>query len=573
MLGQAGKTGSWSLLNTNVPFRIALLVLLLITVPYLTAWAMAGPEHSFGGFLLNPVDGNSYLAKMYEGWRGEWRFTLPYTAEPGSGAYVYTFYLALGHLARLAGLPLIGMFHLARLLGTALLLWVLWRFLLKLHPQSKYLRLSFALAGMGLGLGWLVFPFGLVSSDFWVAEAYPFLSAYTNPHFVLSLAILIWLLTIRPARADDKQHKRGATWGEAAVAVLASAALGSMSPFAVAQGLAVLGMVLVWRVFNAWRSTRMAATGLPGLAGDLRADRSFRAVLIRLACLCLGSAPVVLYTAWSFQNAPVLAAWYAQNQTPAPALWDLLLAFSPALLLALLGLGLAWRRSEIQIQIQIGVSWAVLALVMVYLPFGLQRRFLVGLAVPLAALAGFGLERLESRSGQRARSIGIAALIATLPTLLLVVLAGQFGGLSHDPLLYLTRGEAQALAWVESNTPAHALLLAAPQNGLFIPARTGRRVLYGHPFETVNAKVEEAAVTDFFTKAAADPLKATDFLAKQKVDYVFYGPREQLLGPLPVLPGERRRCSRRGIFKPSRKKFFSIWISSARRPPGFRIWP
>lgn len=521
-------------MHNTVPYRIALLVLLLISVPYFTAWLAAGSGHTFGGFLLNPTDGNSYLAKMYEGWRGEWRFTLPYTAATSHGAYLFTFYILLGHLARLLGLPLIGVFHLARLLATALLLWVLWQFLQNLNPQGKYNRLVYALSCLGLGMGWLAFPFGFITSDFWVAEAYPFLSAYTNPHFVLGLALLVWLLTIRPAASDTPQPQRLKAWVGAALVLLASAVLGSLSPFAVVLGLAILGIVLVLRVFDGWLSLHSSPAGFSGLVGSLRADRPFRLVLVRLVCLLLGGASVVLYSVLALNLDPLLAAWNAQNLTPAPPAWDLLLAFSPALLLACLGLAQVWRRKEIQIKIV--WVWAVLALGMVYLPFGLQRRFLVGLAVPLTALAGFALEWLENRVGQRVRSIAIAALVLTFPTLLLVLLVGQFGALARDPFLYLTRGETQAFSWVRSNTAADALLLAAPQTGLYIPAHTGRRVLYGHPFETVDAEVEQTAVTSFFANAAANPLAAQDFLAKRKIDYVFYGPREQLLGQMPGLP-------------------------------------
>ena len=528
-----------------MPYRIALLVLLLISVPYIPAWLAAGSGHTFGGFLLNPSDGNSYLAKMYEGWRGDWRFTLPYTAASGDGAYLFTFYILLGHLARLVGLPLIGVFHGARMLGTAWLLWLLWQFLQNLDLQAKHTRMVYAMACLGLGLGWLAFPFGVATSDFWVAEAYPFLSAYANPHFVLSLALLVWLLTIRPAASDIPQTRRLRVWGGAALTLLASAILGSLSPFALVLGLAILGIVLLIRVLGGWLAVRSSTAGFLGLVSGLRADRSFRVTLVRLVCIFLGGAPVVFYAVLALNLDPVLAAWNAQNLTPAPPVWDLLLAFSPALLLAWLGLVQVWRRKEIQILIP--VVWTVLALVMVYLPFGLQRRFLVGLAVPLAALAGFGLEWLENRIGPRIRSIAITALALTFPTLLLVLLAGQFGALARDPLLYLTRGETLALSWVETNTPAHALLLAAPQTGLFIPAHAGRRVLYGHPFETVDADVEETAVTSFFANAATNSLAAREFLEKRKIDYVFFGPREQLLGQMPDLPGLFAVYSQAGV--------------------------
>jgi hypothetical protein len=530
-------------LYTTVPYRIALLVLLLISVPYLTAWAAAGSGYVFGGFLLNPTDGNSYLAKMYEGWRGDWRFTLPYSAAQSPGAYLFTFYILLGHLARWLGYPLIGVFHGARLLGSVLLLWVLWGFLQNLNPPGKHNRIIYALAGLGLGMGWLAFPFGVASSDFWVAEAYPFLSAYTNPHFVLSLALLVWLLAIRPAALDLVPPQPLKVWGSAAIAMLASAVLGSLSPFALVLALAILGIVLVIRVGDGWLSARRSEAGFSGFVNSLRADRSFQMTLVRLACLGLGGAPVVWYAVMAMRLDPLLAAWNTQNLTPAPAVWDLLLAFSPSILLAGLGLAQIWRRKDYPIRIV--VVWAGLALVMVYLPFGLQRRFLVGLAVPLVALTGFGLEWIENRIGRRVRSVAIAALALTFPTLLLVLLAGQFGALAHNPLLYLTRGESQALSWLEANTPADALVLAAPETGLFIPAHTGRRVLYGHPFETVNAEAEESAVSGFFTHA--DTQAAEDFLRQRKINYVFYGPREQLLGQMPVSTGLSDVYSQAGV--------------------------
>ena len=70
----------------------------------------------FLDFLYNPQDGNSYLAKMYQGWEGNWRFVLPYTAEAGEGAYLFLFYILLGHIARVCGLSPILIFHLVRVL-------------------------------------------------------------------------------------------------------------------------------------------------------------------------------------------------------------------------------------------------------------------------------------------------------------------------------------------------------------------------------------------------------------------------------------------------------------------------
>ena len=68
-------------------------VILLISLPFVYAFQSGNAESIFGGFLINPIDGHSYLAKMQQGYQGEWRFVLPFTAEPGQGAYLFLFYL------------------------------------------------------------------------------------------------------------------------------------------------------------------------------------------------------------------------------------------------------------------------------------------------------------------------------------------------------------------------------------------------------------------------------------------------------------------------------------------------
>ncbi len=172
-----------------MPIRVVLILLLLISLPYLSALLAARPDAVFGGFLLNPADGNSYLAKMMQGWSGSWKFTLPYSSDPGQGAILFTFYLLLGHIANGLNLPLLLVFHLARLLGAAAMVWAVWRFYQAALAEEWKRVFAFSLACLGLGLGWMGFLVGKVTSDFWIAEAFLFLSGYVNPHFPISLAL------------------------------------------------------------------------------------------------------------------------------------------------------------------------------------------------------------------------------------------------------------------------------------------------------------------------------------------------------------------------------------------------
>lgn len=480
---------------------LVVLFLLMICVPYIIAAIAAGPDDLFGGFLLNPADGNSYLAKMYAGWAGSWRFQLPFTAEPGSGAYLFMFYLLLGHLARWAGLPLLLVFHLARVVSAIFLASALWRFLGFIFPAPGSQERGFALALFGAGLGWLALIFGGFTSDLWVAEAYPFLSAFENPHFPLALGLMLWLLAI-----EDRRFSWKAVLRDIALSFL----LGMLLPF----GVVIVGMTLGAKLLWDWFERRQF-------------------VFWPLLWVGLGGGPVLLYQFWVVQTDPVLANWNAQNLTPSPPVWDLLVSFSPVLLLAVWGGWVVLRRKLRPARIVL--VWALLGLVLLYIPFSLQRRFMLGLFIPLAALAIAAIEDCRQRFPGRLNWAPGVVLGLSLPTILMILLLAGFGIATRAPELYLQQSTIQALAWVREKTPARALILAQPQIGLLIPGWTGRRVVYGHPFETANAAIEKKNVEDFFG-GAMDQEEMRLFLESRKVNFILEGSNDpgKILQDIPV---------------------------------------
>ncbi len=100
--------------DRRVAVGLATGVALATLLPVWIAHQMAPPGHAFAGFLLNPVDGFSYLAKMRQGFDGGWSFHLPYASGPSSGAFLFPYYLLLGHIARLLGADLVLVLHAVR---------------------------------------------------------------------------------------------------------------------------------------------------------------------------------------------------------------------------------------------------------------------------------------------------------------------------------------------------------------------------------------------------------------------------------------------------------------------------
>ena len=74
--------------------------------------------------------------------------------------------------------------------------------------------------------------------------------------------------------------------------------------------------------------------------------------------------------------------------------------------------------------------------------------------------------------------------------------------------------------------PHESVVIAAPETGLFLPGWAGVRVLYGHPFETLDAENMKATVEQFLSGS----VHRADVIRGYGVDFIFFGPRERKRG-------------------------------------------
>jgi hypothetical protein len=197
-----------------------------------------------------------------------------------------------------------------------------------------------------------------------------------------------------------------------------------------------------------------------------------------------------------------LAAWSAQNLTPSLPPWNYALGYGLILLLAIGGIGIAVRRRESADLFLL--SWAGSVAVLLYVPFALQRRFITGLHVPLTLLAAIGLEQIvwpRLRVRRRALVTGLIVGFSAL-TNLFVLLVAVVGVAQGQSPLVMTLDEADACAWLGEHTPWTDTVLTQPESGQFVPAWAGNRVVYGHPFETIEAEAKREESAYFFSPDA-----------------------------------------------------------------------
>ncbi|KXK24088.1 MAG: hypothetical protein UZ15_CFX003000436 [Chloroflexi bacterium OLB15] len=490
------------------------LLVLLAFFPLLWLSVTVNPDWQFMGTLHNFWDGGSYFSKMQLGVAGDWLVTFQHTAEPHSGALIQTLYPLLGHVSRWTSIPLLVLFHVARAFAALFMYAALYVFGAVVWSRINTRRLFFLLASLGAGFGWALAPaLGVVDfPDFTlIPEAFPFYSTLMNVHFPLTIGCLalligVLILALRPGNNQAQAPHYG--W---AAALCLSVIIGFLYP----QAMMPVGAALI------------LFTGIVFLR-----QRKLPAYLVRYgAALILPLIPMAVYLVLVVSTNPAMQIWNRQNVTAAPNPLYFLLGFGLPLIVALPGIFRAVRRFE-QDGDRFMLLWLLCIIAFVYLPTNIQRRFSVGIMIPITyfavrALQEFWYPRMK-RSGKRLFTVAVFSISVISPLIVLVLPvlpAARAPELASGVLL--EADYVDAFNWL-ARRDGDGVVLAAPVVGAWIPGYTGLRVVYGHPYETLNAEAKKRQVEAWY--AAGDSADCSQLLQENSVQYVLLGPQEARFG-------------------------------------------
>jgi len=503
----SGREWAWLVTVSCVLVAVSLLPL------FAAAGAMAGSQWQFMGFTHNYLDGASYLSKMRIGLDGGWLLQFLHTPEAHDGALMMVLYPALGHLARISGLDLIVVFHLARVIAAFIMYLSLYTLGAVLWAGVQARRLFFLIAALGFGFGWLLAPLtGLTAfPDLSIPEVFPFYSSLVNSHFPLAIALLALLTAqfVLLVRSGGTALPRWSWLGT----VVMSLGLALLYP----QGLAPFAAAVVLMLALIYRKERI----LP------------RQMLAHLAALIAPAVPVALYLGLEVRFSDVLTEWNRQNVTAAPPLWVMAAGLGLPLLLGLPAMWRAARRMDRDGD-RFMLVWLLCMLVFIYLPTNIQRRFSVGMMIPVAffaarAVRDFWLVKLGARGGRLLVMVSLVVMSLSGLFIALAVPAPLLAGDGAARLgVVLPRDYDGALEWLSQRASRDDVVLAAEEPGAWIPGWTGARVVYGHPYETLDAERKLAAIEAWY--ALPDEPDCAALLAEYGVRYVVFGPLEARYG-------------------------------------------
>jgi hypothetical protein len=494
-------------------FAYSMFLVVLTSFPYILAFINQGADWVFTGFLFGVEDGNSYIAKMLNGAQGAWLFRSPYSAVEQQGALLYLPYLLLGKLlgSKASHIALVGLYHLFRVIAIGALSFAVHNFI-SLHIQESSLRkIGLIVATLGGGLGWVILAFGQTAwlgslpLDFYSPESFGFLAIFGLPHLTLARALLFWGLTNYLNNRSDVKSMRFRI-------ALLWLAMGLVHLLAVVVGLVLLG-------------THLAFTALRNRQGDYsekeqaRWTQHFNQAIWAVS----GAALPLLYNAWLYLKDPYLQAWAAQNLIPSPHPFHYLLAYG--LLLPFVYFGARHLLSKDYCLGSFPVLWLLLLPLMVYSPFGVQRRFAEGvwIAFLVLALAAFESKPLRYRQSWR-------WLFAALGPTTAILLLGSLR-LAQNPELPAFRPieEISAFGEFRAQSQNGVLILTSFQTGNALPAWSPSSVLIGHGPESVGLPDLSSRVYSFYGTVSSDE-ERINLIQEFGVDYVFLGPAERELG-------------------------------------------
>ncbi len=498
----------------------ALAITLITSLPYIIAAVTAPEGYTYTGAASQPagiaVDYFSHLAKMQQGQRGDWDYHLLFTSEEHPGApLVQAFYVALGW-ASAFDLPLT--YHITRAALTFGLILMLWVFGSRFFPRPGDRWVFLLFSTLVTGMSWLLLIVDPAQTaqvapiEFWLIDAYHLSGALFMPHF--SAAIILQLLAVL------------LFFNRQVIALtIALALLTLVQPYIILLTVPLFGLLLM----------RDFVGGRIKIAG-----------LIPFVLPFAVQATLTLYLYNATQSDPIWQSFTAQNITSSPPPLYYLLGYLPFLipiallvrpqqiLAALMPVKQSNAATNSARVLLLFIVWILIVAVLLYAPIPTQRRYLIGIQTPLAALAAVGWVTLMRRLPERVRPLITLAYVGIAAAPLAFLILSNIASRPVD--LYLSPAETAGYAWIERETAVDDVILttfdwSGRGSGGKLAAFTGRRVFIGHWIETAYFDDKLVRVQRFYNPGSTDAERC-EFLSEYGIDYVWYDDYARSIGTL-----------------------------------------
>lgn len=513
---KSSSTSTWQRCDWWFVAAVTAVVCALSIAPYIYGFIVRPEGHAFTWVgNTSTSDVHVYYTYIREILAG--RFTLLnfYTSENTQLHGIFNiFWWLLGNVAAIFKLSPELAFHLVKILLIPGLIAIIHRISSVVFPNTVSGRmLTTVVAVFASGLGMFAHP-PITKEwplDLTAVDGFPLPALYYSPHFVAALLMFLGIMWCFFRGIETDRLRKTALAGFLGLILFNFHPYHSISLF-----------VIVWSILLLWVvSARI--TWWRGLLHGL--------VFFSIAL------PAVLYHAWLIFTDPFIASVHTQNVTYSPSAIFVFMGYGVLLLGFVEAVRIVLRpRQASSIALFVSV-WALTGFMMLFSGLPYERRFTIGLTIPLAVLLVQMAYRFINWSKNRRKYWLVVTAWVITPLLFGTTLFGEanhfvFYKTPPERLLgraYLSADAALAMDWLEQLPLGSARILASLKNGNLIPGRSGQKVFLGHWAETIRSTGKLEAVRGFFQVTTSDA-ERIEFLREWGITHVFYSPQEAALG-------------------------------------------
>ncbi len=498
----------------------------ILALPFLYAYFSTPPNLYFSGLhMLAPGDYSVYFSYITQAQNGHFLFRDLFTTESTSYNIINTFWVFAGIVGNFFSLSPQWAFQAARLISIPFLVFTLYIFFSYFYQSEKHRKFILIFACFASGLGVYFLPFFpmvrqiqtdrvMLPPDIWVSESNIFLSMLHSGHMVFSLALTVIIFFLSILFAEKKNYLLSACSGVVALALF------SFHPF---QAPVIFGVQIFFALYESIKNKKIEISYITHI---------FLTFLI--------SSPMIAYYIFMLQFDPITQERAVQNINLSPPLYSMFMGFGFLGVFALAGTIFCNKTPMRDKRRDFLVVWIVVQLMLMYAPLNYQRRLIEGFSVPLIILSFdfiiFVYDKLKIiiRSNTwrflllNTLNAIIIFILIFLPSNIFVYSADFLRYIKKDSYIYFPKKDIEPLLWL-SHKNNEGAVLAEINTSHFIPAIAGKQVFAGHMIETVHFSEKLKEVNDFFRDNSNDNEKI-EFLKKNNIRYVYYGPKEKALG-------------------------------------------
>lgn len=529
-------------------YKIILIFSVLLFLSFPTSimiyrWAVTPPDRVFAGTFGFSDDYNVYTSIITQGIRGRWTVINKFTSLPHPGAFVHEEYLLLGKflhlpvalLFRLLRFPAYipqapFIFHLSRLILEILILWSIWQFIKTIIPETSHpsIRIASWLLTLFSGVLPQLIMERIPSQFSWIAGTPYFREMNVIyrfnplPQAQTAIIAMVLLLTLYL-----KFHQNNRLSSRMLISALILSSVASWTDIVSAlTASTVIGVFFLFRLATGQNLKKLVPS------------------VLFLIVIIASMIPAALY----FSQLRTQPAWIGiARYLPDQNLFSLnsfFLLFPLTLPLTIFFI-VRYLRSINKNQKTLPLnsfflllSWVIAFFLLIILSDVIQinrlRLLRPPVLVPLSIFTAYAIFEISQFVTKKWQPILLAIITACviIPSILTAQLAlsDEYRMLSSfTSIVYPTINQALAYQWLFNHTPENTAVAALYEAASLIPSFSGNATLAGNVTEDpTDYAVKSTALTTFFS-GSTNQTEAKEFLVRNNVSYVYWGPQERSL--------------------------------------------